>query len=98
MLFDDINVDTIKQDDELYVNVDQLYNHLAGSTEIFAQESAALAKEFGITREEKVFTMGLIQGMWSVVMMLQQAQDEHAFDSIETVEDLLQRFKDNDAS
>ena len=63
---------------------------------MFAQETTVLAKEFGITREEKVFTMGLIQGLWSVVMMLQQAQDEHAFDSIETVEDLLQKFRDSD--
>lgn len=92
MLFDEIKIDTITQDNQLYVNVEQLLDHLAGSTETFSQETALLAKEFGITRDEKYFVTGLIQGMWSVVMMLRQGNQEFKFDSIETVEDLMESF------
>lgn len=92
MLFDEIKIDTVTHNDELYVNVQQLFEHLAGSTEHFSQESAMLAKEFGITRDEKYFVMGMVQGMWSVVMMLRQGNQEFEFESVQTVDDLLERF------
>ena len=92
MLFDEIKVNTITHDNELYVNVEQLYQHLAGSTQEFSKESYEMAQKFGITRDEKYFVTGLIQGMWSVVMMLRQGNQEFKFDSIETVEDLMESF------
>lgn len=92
MLFDDIRVDTTIHNDELYVNVEQLYHHLAGSTELFSQEAYEMAKRFGITRDEKYFVQGLVQGMWSIVMMLRFGNQEHEFESVKTVDDLLERF------
>jgi hypothetical protein len=92
MLFDDIKVDTTIHNNELYVNVEQLHQHLTGSTELFSQEAYEMSKKFGITRDEKYFVQGLVQGMWSVVMMLKFGNQEHEFESVQTVDDLLERF------
>lgn len=92
MLFDEINIDTVTQDNELYVNVEQLRDHLLGSSELFSQETAALAREFGISKDEKYYSMGLIHGMLSVATMLKQGDQEFKFDSVETVEDLMKGF------
>lgn len=92
MLFDEIKIDTITHNDELYINVEQLYNHILGSTEIFSNETARLANLVGISRDEKYFTMGLIEGMWSVALMLGYGNKQYQFDSVNTVEDLLKRF------
>jgi hypothetical protein len=92
MLFDEINIETITHNEDLYINVEQLLNHIVGSSEHFSHETAVLAKQFGITRDEKYFTMGLIQGMLSIAIMLRQGNHEFEFDSVETVEDLLQKF------
>ena len=94
MLFDEMNIDTIVEDDELYINVPQLLDHLVGSSEVFSQETAILAKEFGISRDEKYYSMGLIHGMLSVATMLKQGDQEFKFDSVETVEDLIKGFWD----
>ena len=98
MIFDDINIETIKQDDDLYVNVEQLRSHLLGSAQLFAEETVELSKTVQITKEEKYVVMGMVEGMMSVVAMLSLAHEESAFDEVETVEDLLQRFKENDES
>lgn len=92
MLFDDIKVETLIHNDQLYVNVEQLHTHLAGSTEQFSQEVYESAKRFGISRDEKYFVQGLVQGMWSIVMMLRYGNQEYEFESVETVNDLLERF------
>jgi hypothetical protein len=92
MLFDDINIETITHEDELYINVEQLYNHILGSAEVFSQEAAHLAKTFGMPRDEKYFTMGIVEGMWSIAAVLKYGNKQFEFDSIETVEDLMKRF------
>ena len=92
MLFDEIKVNTVTSDNELYVNVEQLYQHLAGSTHEFSKECYEMAQRFGITRDEKYFIMGMVQGMWSVVMMLKHGDQEFKFESIETVDDLVEKF------
>lgn len=92
MLFDDLKVSTVIHNDELYVNVEQLYQHLAGSTQEFSHEAYEMAKKFGITEEEKILIQGLVQGMWSVVMMLRFGNQEFEFESVKTVDDLLEKF------
>ena len=92
MLFDEIKVKTITHDDELYVNVEQLYQHLAGSTQEFSKETYQMAQKFGITADEKYFVIGMVQGMWSVVLMLKHGDQEFKFESIETVDDLVKKF------
>lgn len=96
MLFDDINIETITHEDQLYINVEQLYSHILGSAEMFAQEASHLAKSFGMPRDEKYFTMGIVEGMWSVAAVLSYGNKQFEFDSVETVEDLMKRFWDED--
>lgn len=93
MLFDDINIDTVTHEDELYINVEQLYNHIIGSAETFSQEAAYLAKNFGMPRDEKYFTMGIVEGMWSIAAILNYGNQQFEFDSIKTVEDFLNKFR-----
>lgn len=92
MLFDDLNLSTIIHENELYVNVEQLYKHLAGSTQEFSHEAYEMAQKTGITEEERIFINGLIQGMWSIVMMLRFGNQEFEFESIQNVDDLMKRF------
>lgn len=92
MLFDEIKIDTITHDDQLYINVEQLYNHILGSVEIFSSETAQLAKILGMPRDEKYFVMGLVEGMWSIALMLGYGNKQYQFDSANTVEDLIKRF------
>ena len=98
MLFDEIKVKTITHDDELYVNVEQLYQHLAGSTQEFSKETYQMAQKFGITADEKYFVIGMVQGMWSVVLMLKHGDQEFKFESIETVDDLVKKFWNENGS
>jgi hypothetical protein len=92
MLFDDLNLSTIIHENELYVNVEQLYKHLAGSTQEFSHEAYEMAQKTGITEEERIFINGLIQGMWSIVMMLNHGDQEFKFESVKTVDDLVEKF------
>ena len=94
MLFDEIKIDTITHDDELYINVEQLCNHILGSVEVFSNETAHLAKMFGMPRDEKYFAMGLVEGMWSIALMLGYGNKQFEFDSVKTVEDLIKKFWD----
>lgn len=99
MLFDDIMIDTEVIDGKLYVDVEQFRDHLIGSAEVFAEETKELAHlAGGLTVQEKYYSMGMVHGMWSIILMLRSATDEHKFEQIETVEDLLQKFRENDAS
>jgi len=98
VLFDEIIVKTITHDDELYVNVEQLYQHLAGSTQEFSKETYQMAQKFGITADEKYFVIGMVQGMWSVVLMLKHGDQEFKFESIETVDDLVKKFWNENGS
>ena len=92
MLFDEIKIDTITHDDQLYINVEQLYNHILGSVELFSNETQQLAKILGMPRDEKYFVMGLVEGMWSIALMLGYGNKQFQFDSVNTVEDLIKRF------
>ena len=98
MLFDEIKVNSITHNNELYVNVEQLYQHLAGSTQEFSKETYQMAQKFGITADEKYFVIGMVQGMWSVVLMLKHGDQEFKFESIETVDDLVKKFWNENGS
>lgn len=98
MLFDDINIKTIEHDGELYIHVRELLNHLAAATYGFSDESYQIAQQHGITIDEKNFIMGIIHGMWSTVILLQQGRQEFQVESIETVDDIIKRFWDEDTT
>ena len=94
MLFDEIKVDTVIDNDVLYVSVPQLAIHLAQAVEEFAQGSAELAQIFPLGAAERAFIMGITEGMQNIVIMLEQANDEHSIGSIDTVDELLEKFRD----
>lgn len=92
MLFDEIKINTQTFDNELYVNVKQLLDHLVGSAQEFSEETRLVAEEFGITREEFYFTKGMVQGMLTVATVLKQGDTEHSFNKVSTVEDMFEEF------
>lgn len=94
MLFDEIKVNTITDNDILYVNVPQLAAHLSQAIQEFVQGSAELAQIFPLGAAERAFIMGLTEGMQNIVIMLEQANDEHSIGNIDTVDELLEKFRD----
>lgn len=96
MLFDEINLDTITKDDELYVNVKQLYYHIYTAATGFIEEAKYIDKVIGgMNPHEKTYIGGLAQGMYSIALLLQQGKDEADVNNINTIEDFLKEFGDN---
>jgi len=96
MLFDEIEVDTVISDGELFINVDQLSSHIHASALSFAKESKEIHDYFGgMTEKERAYISGMIQGMATICIMLLQGKDEHDVNQIETIEDLLKGFNDD---
>lgn len=96
MLFDEINIDTIIKDEKLYVCVSDLGRHLSKAAHEFASETEILAKMVGLTDKEKLFIMGIVEGMYNVVVMLAQSSDEHELKKINTIDELLEKFNESD--
>lgn len=97
MLFDDLSIDTTIHNGELFANVDQLYEHLYSATHGFADEARIANQRINppFTDVERAYISGLVQGMFSVVLMLQQGKVEADVDSLNTVEDFLRMLEDN---
>ena len=92
MLFNEIKVDTIEKDGMIYINVPQLATHLSKAVREFAMEAAQLSEIVPPTKEESSFVWGLIEGMQNVVLLLTQGNNEAKIDTINTVEEFLERF------
>lgn len=95
MLFDDLKIGHLVHDDQLYVCVQDLVQHLTRSIQEFADESDALSHVVKLTEKEKTFIMGLVNGMYNIVIMLAQSQDEHELKQINTVDELLEKFNES---
>lgn len=94
-LFEDINLETIDKDGELFINARQLSWYLVSAMETMYAESVddSIKKPFSI--EEFYYFYGLMTGINSVVMVISQGGIEHDFHTkINSVEDLMQFFKD----
>ena len=94
MLFDEIKVETTTYNDSLYVNVPQLTQHLTKAIYEFIRESNSLSHVVALSPLERAYIMGLIDGMQNVAITLRQGLDEHDIGTIDTIEELLERFKD----
>lgn len=94
MLFDELEVDTITHNDELYIGVSQLVKHLEGSISQFIAKSDQFHKIMPMNVPERAFIMGVIEGMSSVLVLLEQGNNEYKIGSLDTIDDLLERFKD----
>lgn len=95
MIFDELKINTLVHGNELYVRVSDLSNHLSNAVDEFADETDALAKIVRLTEQEKTFIMGLINGMYNVVLMLTQSNDEHELKQINTIDELLEKFNES---
>jgi hypothetical protein len=97
-LFEEINLETITQDDKIFVNASQLAWHLAKAMQEFYQETNSLMEKNGkLPIEELCFFNGILEGMNNVVLLLSQGGLEQNFhNNVDTVEDLLEMFRKND--
>lgn len=95
MLFDDLKINTLVHEDELYVRVSDLSTHLSNAISEFADETEALSHIVGLTEKEKAFIMGLVNGMYNVILMLTQSHDEHELKQINTIDELLEKFNES---
>lgn len=96
MLFDDLKINNLVHDGMLYVRVSDLAEHLARSAQEFSDESEALSHLIRLTEKEKAFIMGLVNGMYNVIIMLTQSDDEHELRKINTIDELLEKFNESD--
>ena len=96
-LFEELSLDTIKQDGEIFVNSRQLSWHIAKAMREFHEETRIGIATHGITEEDKNYSYGIIQGMNSIVMMLAQGgAEEDLKDNINTVEDIFKYLGEYD--
>lgn len=95
MIFDDLEINTLTYNDNLYVKVSDLAQHLSKAVNEFADETEALSHVVRLTEQEKTFIMGLINGMYNVVVMLTQSHEEHELTKINTIDELLEKFNES---
>lgn len=95
MIFDDLQINTLAYNDSLYVKVSDLAQHLSKAVSEFADETEALSHVVKLTEQEKTFIMGLINGMYNVVVMLTQSHEEHELTKINTIDELLEKFNES---
>jgi hypothetical protein len=91
-MFEELEIDALEINNDLYVNVKQLFDHIIKATDSFKSETEAIAKLVGTTPQEKYFCMGIVQGMYNIAVMLKHGRDESSFESVETVEDMVKKF------
>lgn len=94
MIFDDLKIGNIVKDDELYVCVSDLSQHLLKAVKEFSDESEQLSHFVKLTDHEKAFITGLVNGMYNVVLMLAQSEDEYKLKQIDTIDELLEKFNE----
>lgn len=95
MLFDDLKINTLVYDGQLYVRVSDLSEHLSRSVQEFVNESGVISHVVTLTEKEKAFIMGLANGMYNVILMLTQSNDEHKLREINTIDELLEKFNES---
>lgn len=95
-LFDDINLSTIKTDNDIYISSKELAWHIVDSMQLLHQEALDDARAKPFSSEEYYYFTGVMQGMNSIVMLLSQGgMEEEIHSNINNVEDLLKYMKDD---
>ena len=88
-LFEEIGVDSIVHEDEIFINARQFAWHIAKAIEAFVTDSYEAAKVVKFTKEAAAFMSGVVEGMGNINLLLSQGGVEKEFDyTIHTVEDL----------
>jgi hypothetical protein len=95
-LFEEIGVRTIIQDDEIWINLKDISNHLLNAAMSLADEVRYEIQVFGASKQEIILLSGLTEGMLSAATLLAQGGVEEEINKkINTVEDLIKTLKDN---
>jgi hypothetical protein len=98
-LLDDLSIRYKTIDDEIWVNLKDLANHLLDSAHSFAREVSQESMIRPIPIPEAMLLRGLAEGMMGVVTLLAQSGVEIEFnEKINTVEDLLRVLDNKDGS
>jgi aspartate/glutamate racemase len=89
-LLDDLDIRYKSLDDDLWINLSDLTNHLLESAHRLANDVAHESRIRPLQIPEAMLLRGLAEGMMSVVTLLTQGSLEAEFhEKINTVEDLL---------
>jgi hypothetical protein len=92
-LFDELKIRYQTIDDDIWVNLSDLSNHLLRATREFAEESVVSSWDKPVQLSEAIFFRGLAEGMMSIVALLAQGGVEAEFhERVHTVGDFLNRM------
>lgn len=95
-LFDELNLSTVKQDDDVFVSAKELAWHIVDTMKILSEEAEIDNKRNPFSSEEMHYFSGVMSGMNSVVLLLSQGGvEEELHENINSVEDLLRYMKDD---
>jgi hypothetical protein len=98
-LFDELKIRYQTIDDDVWVSLSDLSNHLLRATREFAEESVVSSWDKPVQLSEAIFFRGLAEGMMSIVALLAQGGVEAEFhEKIHTVEDLLNQIGGKDGN
>lgn len=95
MIFDELEIDSVRQDGNIYVNADSLANHIIRAANQISHDASVMSSFVPIPAREKYYVMGILQGMSNVVMLLQQGNNESKIEDLNTIEDLLEKFREH---
>ena len=96
-LLDELKIRNKSLDNEIWVNLGDLSNHLLNFTRQFVQENVSDTSKHPSHISEVIFFRGVTEGMMSVVALLAQGGVEAEFhEKIHTVEDLLKSLDKNE--
>ena len=96
-LFEEINLDTIHDGDEIFINARQLAWHLSGSMRLLYDETFEESKESPLSLEESHYFYGIMQGINSVILLISQGGlEEKLHRDINSVEDIMKYFEEKD--
>jgi hypothetical protein len=83
-MFDELHVQTIVRNKEIYVNVSDLIDHLNASAMAMYIEISTIK-----SRDEFIVNLGMVEGIRAVASLLLQGDASHKINGIETLDDLL---------
>lgn len=95
-LFEEIKIDTTIIDKDIYVNARQLAWHISRSMEEFYLDAKMINQARKLSKDESIFANGIIEGMYSILLLLSQGGIEEELNlKINTVQDLIDTLGEN---
>jgi hypothetical protein len=93
-LLDELKIRNQILDDEIWISLRDIANHVLDAVGEFIHESSALSLVHPVSPAEAAYINGLAQGMTSIAALLAQGGVEAEFhEKVNTVEDLLKSLE-----